>query len=63
MNSYYEIHFETNFKKEIVKEWLKDEMYECKDLLKNIKIKHMQIYERVIVKKINYKRVNKIART
>lgn len=37
MNSYFKTHSETNFKKEVAKEWLKDEMYECEDLSKNIK--------------------------
>jgi len=37
-------------------------MYKCEDLSKNTKTNQMQIYERVIVKKIDRKRANKIAR-
>jgi len=63
VNSYFEIHSEINFEKEVVKEWLKDETYESKDLSKNAKINQMQIHERVKVKKTGSKRINKIART
>jgi len=63
VNSYFEIHSEIDFEKKVIKEWLKDEMYESKDLSKNTKINQMQIYERVKVKKTDSKQVNKITRT
>jgi len=63
VNSYFEIHSEIDFEKEVVKEWLKDEMYKSEDLSKNAKINQMQIHERVKVKKTDRKSANKIART
>jgi hypothetical protein len=51
-HSFYEIYFETNFEKEIVKEWFENEAYEFLNLLKNTTIKQISIYERV---KMNFK--------
>jgi uncharacterized protein YecT (DUF1311 family) len=49
-HSFYEIYFETNFEKEVVKEWFENEVYRFVNLSKNTTIKQMSIYERVKIK-------------
>lgn len=53
INSYFEIYSGAKFEKEVVKEWLKEGMYEFEDLSRNTAIKNMRIYGRVKVKKTN----------
>ena len=52
-NLYFDIYSETEFRKEIIKDWLKAETYACKDLLKNTAVNDLTIYKQIKVKKIN----------
>lgn len=49
MNSYYEIHFEAIFKKEIVKQWLNEKTYEIANTSKETAVDELKICERVLV--------------
>jgi hypothetical protein len=61
-NSFFEIYFETDFEKEIVKKWLKHEIYKFESLSKSTTIKSMTIYERVKIKNTNAISFNKFKR-
>jgi hypothetical protein len=49
-NFFFEIYLETKFEKEIVRKWLKYEIYKFENLSRSTTIKKMTIYERVKIK-------------
>jgi hypothetical protein len=49
-NLFFEIYFETKFEKEVVREWLKYEIYRFENLSRDTTINEMTIYERVKIK-------------